>query len=211
MAQYTMNTAIDTVIPEDEDALLVSSFLSGNATAFDRIVYKYRDRIVNFCVRQVGSAPDGEDLAQDVFVKAYMNLPKFRNDAKLSTWLYRIAVNACKNHRRSWWRRLMQSRSYPGENAGDDSSERDPVNEIGDTSHMPSKDLERYRLAASLEKALQTLSAPARELVLLRDVQGLSYEEIGSVTGLARGTVKSRLSRARSSLQPQLRGIVDGQ
>ncbi len=206
-----MNTAIDTVTPEDEDALLVSSFLSGNATAFDRIVHKYRDRIVAFCVRQVRNAPDGEDLAQDVFVKAYKNLSKFRSDAKLSTWLYQIAVNACKNHRRSWWRRLMQSRPHLCENAGDDGSQRDPVNEIEDTRYIPSKDLERYRLAASLEKALQTLSAPARELVLLRDVQGLSYEEIAAITGLPGGTVKSRLSRARSSLQSQLRGIVHGQ
>ena len=202
-----MDTASETVFPENEDALLVSSFLSGNATAFDRIVYKYRDRIVAFCVRGVGSSPDGEDLAQDVFVKAYRNLPKFRNDAKLSTWLYQIAVNACKNHRRSWWRRLMQSRVRPKENPGG-GEQRDPVDAMEDTRHMPSKELERHRLAASLEKALQTLSGPARELVLLRDVQGLSYEEISSVTGHPQGTVKSKLSRARSALQSELRGTA---
>ncbi len=205
----TMNSASDTVLPENEDALLVSSFLSGNATAFDRIVYKYRDRVVAFCVRQVGSAPDGEDLAQDVFVKAYKNLSRFRNDAKLSTWLFQIAINACKNHRRSWWRRLMLSRARPKENAGD-GAEQDPIDALEDTRDMPSKELERHRMAASLEQALQTLSATARELVLLRDVQGLSYEEICAVTGHPRGTVKSKLSRARSALQSQLRGTAHG-
>ena len=191
----------------NDDLKLVELCRSGDRVAFDRLVLKYQHRVVGMCTRLLASRMDGEDAAQECFVKVYTNISRFAGESSFSTWLYRIAVNTCRNRHRSWWTRLRrQSTPLDTGQGRDDDDSRQPA-DIGDTRFTPVKDLERKRLAAALEKAVNELPLQQRELVVLRDIQGLSYEEIETVTGQAEGTVKSRLFRARSQLQQKLKDI----
>mgnify|MGYP006300594745 FL=1 len=190
-----------------EDRSLVAKAREGDRIAFDRLVIKYRDRVVGLCARLLCSPVEGEDAAQETFLKVYRNLDRFRGDAEFFTWLYRIALNTCRNRRRSWWNRLRRIAVRLDEPI---QTENGPQpRELGDTRMIPTKDLERKRLGAAIREGLTGLAAKHRELVVLRDVQGLSYEEIERLTGLSSGTVKSRLSRAREALSHKLKGIAD--
>jgi RNA polymerase sigma-70 factor (ECF subfamily) len=191
-----------------EDRALIERCRRGDRRAFDRLVLKYQRMIVALCVRLMGDAADGQDAAQETFVKAYRNLDGFKGEARFSTWLYQIALNTCRNLQRSWWSALR--RRFVRIDAAIESDEGGRLPQIGDTRLSPEKDLEAGRIAGAVRAGLAGLSPIHRELIVLRDIQGLSYEEIGAMTGLSEGTVKSRLSRGRESLQHSLRGIYDG-
>jgi RNA polymerase sigma-70 factor (ECF subfamily) len=191
----------------DDDIELIKSFCEGNKAAFNRLVLKYQDPIMNLCVRYLGNCTDGEDAAQETFVKIFKNLSKFKGDALFSTWLYRIALNTCKNYRRSWWSRLKQKAVNLDAPVETEDSEYTP--EIGDDRLSPERDLNRHRLADTIQAALATLLPKHKELIIMRDIQGMSYEEISRTLGISLGTVKSRLVRARSAMQEQLRGTVN--
>ena len=200
-------TQTDSFTNNDEDIALITSFLKGDRVSFDRLVLKYQDRILNLCVRTAGDYAEGEDAAQETFVKVYKNLNKFKGEALFSTWLYRIAVNTCKNRRRSWWNRMKRTAVRIDKPI--ETEEGEHTYEIGDTSLSPIKDLERLQIADSVKKALDTLTDKHKELIILRDIQGLSYEEIEAILGISIGTVKSRLSRARKAMQEKLRAIFN--
>ena len=192
----------------DDDEKLVELCRAGDRIAFDRLVLKYQHLVVGMCTRLVNSAQDGEDAAQECFVKVYRNLAGFGGESSFSTWLYRIAVNTCRNYHRSWWGRLSrQSVKLDAPRGRDDDDDDGPSTDLKDTRFVPVKDLERKRLGAAIESALGELPQQQREMVVLRDVQGLSYEEIGRITGQTEGTVKSRLFRARGVLQEKLKGV----
>jgi RNA polymerase sigma-70 factor, ECF subfamily len=194
--------------PHDEDEKLVELCRTGDRIAFDRLVLKYQHLVVGMCTRLVNSSQDGEDAAQECFVKVYRGIGKFSGDSSFSTWLYRIAVNTCRNYHRSWWGRLSrQSLKLDAPHRRDEDDDDGPSTELKDTRFVPMKDLERKRLGAAIELALNELPQQQREMVVLRDVQGLSYEEIGRITGQTEGTVKSRLFRARGVLQEKLKGV----
>jgi RNA polymerase sigma-70 factor (ECF subfamily) len=189
------------------DALLVESFRAGNRLAFDRLVLRHRDRITRLCAYLLGDRDEGEDAAQDSFVKAFRALPRFQADASFATWIYRIAVNSCRSRQRSWWGRLSRramrlDRPTKGEGDGE-------AIELGDTRHLPARDLQRHRTVQAIRRGLRKMPAHQRELVVLRDIQELSYEEIQKITGLAAGTVKSRIARARGALREHLKGKID--
>ncbi len=190
----------------DEDIALITNFLKGDRVSFDRLVLKYQDQILNLCVQTVGNYADGEDAAQETFVKVYKNLNKFKGEALFSTWLYRIAVNTCKNRRRSWWNRLKRTAVRLDKPI--ETEEGEHTYEIGDTSFSPIKELERLQIADCVKKALDTLPEKHKELIILRDIQELSYEEIETVLGISIGTVKSRLSRARIAMKEKLTRIM---
>ena len=191
----------------DDDEKLVELCRSGDRIAFDRLVVKYQHIVVGMCTRLTGSRGDGEDTAQECFVKVYRHIARFSGESTFSTWLYRIVINTCRNRHRSWWNRL--SRQSVAMNTGTDADQSggDRSIELGDTRFTPVKELERKRLGMAIERAIQELPRQQKEVVLLRDVQGLSYEEIERITGLAEGTVKSRLFRARNLLQQKLKGL----
>lgn len=206
-----MNSAVkvkqdDTYINNDEDIALITSFSKGDRASFDRLVLKYQDRIVNLCVRTIGNYAEGEDAAQETFMKVYKNLNKFKGEALFTTWLYRIAVNTSKNYRSSWWNRLK--RTAVNLDAPIETEEGERTYEIGDTSLSPVKDLERLQIADNVKMALDTLPEKHKELIILRDIEGLSYEEIENILGISMGTVKSRLSRARTAMQEKLTRIL---
>lgn len=176
------------------EGVLVSRLRRGDGAAFEELVRGYQDRIYDFCVRMLADQEEAFDLTQEIFLSAHQHLERFRADAKLSTWLFRIAKNHCLN-RIKYLRRRGRGRS----------EEYAEVNELSITQSVggpvrPDEVLAARRDRERVHRAIAELGDDQRVLVVLRDVEGLSYEEIMDVTELAEGTLKSRLHRARERL-----------
>ena len=190
----------------NRDFELIRSFQSGEKTAFDQLVIRHKDRIFNLCYRMLGDYNEANDYAQETFIKAFKSLKGFRFESSFSTWLYRIAVNNCKNRLSSLEKRYqgkmisIETPKYTGEN--------NPVLEIRDDSESPANGLERKEKAVLIQTAINSLPAEQKMVIILRDIEGRSYEEIAETTGLALGTVKSRLARGRMELKNKLRKIL---
>jgi RNA polymerase sigma-70 factor (ECF subfamily) len=170
--------------------------------SFEDLFAQYEHRIFNLIYRMVGDHEEAVDLTSDTFVQALKALPQFRRQSQPYTWLYRIAVNLCKNHFRKKAHRarffafsLDQSRTAEGE---------EEFIEIEDTSQEPGQRLEAGELQAEVEKAIAALPVDLRLAVILRDIQGLSYQEIAQALECTLEAVKSRLFRARAILRKQL-------
>jgi RNA polymerase sigma-70 factor, ECF subfamily len=191
----------------DEDLKLVELCRGGDRIAFDRLVMKYQHIVVGMCTRLTGSRADGEDTAQECFVKVYRHIARFSGESTFSTWLYRIVVNTCRNRHRSWGNRLSRQTSTLDKAPDSDDTTGDKGTTLRDTRFTPVKDLERKRLGLAIETAINQLPPKYKEVVVLRDLQELSYDEIETITGMNEGTVKSRLFRARSILQQKLKGL----
>ena len=189
-----------------EDALLVKAFQKGDKKAFDELVIKHKDRIFNLCYRFLGEYEEANDSAQEAFVKAYGSLNTFRLESAFSTWLYRIAVNTCKNKLGSAAYRAKR-KTVSLDNPGKNEDGPLPV-EIQNGTPSPLIRMEEKEKMALVQKALDTLPTEFKMVVTLRDVEGLSYEDIAEITGLHLGTVKSRIARARTELRNKLRGVL---
>lgn len=164
---------------------------AGEPRAFEELVIAYQHRVFGVAFRMLGNAAEGEDIAQEVFLRAHRALPEFRGEAKLSTWLYSIASRLCLTRLASGERRLVR--------AGDEGLLRLP-----DRAPGPEAALEQSELAGALQRALAELAEDRRIVVILRDLEGLSYEEIAAALHLELGTVRSRLHRARMDLKDKL-------
>ncbi len=175
----------------------------GEPDAFETLVRTYQDRLYDFCVRMLSDREEAYDLVQDVFVSAHQHLARFREDAKLSTWLYRIAKNHCIN-RLKYLNRRGRGRS---EEYGERNEEA--LAEALGSPPGPDAALESAREQARVQWAISRLEPDARMLVALRDIEGLAYEEIVDITELPLGTVKSRLHRAREKLAEWLERVEE--
>ena len=162
--------------------------------AFEQLVRANKDRIYDFCVRMLGDREEAYDVTQEIFVSVHLHLDKFREDAKLSTWMFRIAKNHCLNRLKYLKRR--------GRGRSDDYAEANElqINESVGSPIKPDEVLEASREREWVHRAIAELDEDQRMLVALRDIEGLSYEEIVEITELPEGTVKSRLHRAREKL-----------
>jgi RNA polymerase sigma-70 factor (ECF subfamily) len=190
----------------EEDADLVKAFQAGNKKAFDSLVLKYEKKVFNVCFRFLGDYEDANDTAQETFVRVYRSLDRFRFDAAFSTWLFRIAVNTCKNKLGSLASR-MRKKAVPLDRPKELENGR--VNpDIADSRADPENAFQRKERMGRIQAGINTLSGDQQTLVILRDVQGLSYEEIGAITGLGPGTLKSKLSRARWKLREKLKDLL---
>ena len=177
----------------DED--LVQLLQQGQREAFTTLVSKWQDRIFTFCYRQLGEQALAEEATQDVFVKVYTSIHNFRKESKFSTWLYRIATNHCINlNNRHHRRHRDHHQSF-------DEMHNQPAEE-----HTPLQQLERKDFEHQLQKALHQLPEEHRVLLILRDIQDCSYEEIAEITQLNVGTIKSRIHRGRHNLRQILTG-----
>ncbi len=186
------------------DSALIESFLAGDERAFDSLVNRYKNRVFNICFRMIGDYEEANDSAQETFIKVFRALKGFRFESSFSTWLYRIAVNTCKNKLSSLkyrFNRMMVRIDKPARD-GDASGSM----EIQSNAANPHNSVERRERELLIQRALDSLPKEQKMVVVLRDVEGLSYEEVERVTGLARGTVKSKLSRAREKLREKLKG-----
>lgn len=180
------------------------------AEEFDEFFQAYEQRIFNLVYRLVGDYEDATDLTSDTFVRALRAYDKFRGEAQPYTWLYRIALNLCKNYFRQQQHRsrvhafsldspVRQAQGGPAEHEGE------PVaRELEDRGQAPQERVEAKELEAQVTKCLLALRAEFRTLIVLRDVQGLSYQEIGRIIGCSEKAVKSRLFRARTQLREAL-------
>jgi RNA polymerase sigma-70 factor, ECF subfamily len=183
---------------DGEEREWIKAFQSGREEGFNRLVLRHKDRVFGLCLRLLaGNRDEAEDCAQEAFVKAFHGLAEFRLEAKFSTWMYRIAVNVCKNRQASQpYREAARHREL--EAADGDG---------GASSPSPAQMLEAKGRHERIEAAIARLPEDQRVLVVLRDVEGRAYEEIAEVTGLNPGTVKSRLNRGRLQLQEWLREL----
>jgi RNA polymerase sigma-70 factor, ECF subfamily len=176
--------------PADE-AQLVDRLRQGDPRAFEELVIAYQHRVFGVALRMLGSRAEAEEAAQEVFLRAHRAIADFRGDAKLSTWLYAIASRLCMNRLASGERRLLRE--------GEETLARIPSGHAS-----PADELERSERDAALHRAIAELSDERRMVVVLRDLEGLSYEEIASALDLELGTVRSRLHRARMDLKEKL-------
>ena len=177
----------------------------GNARAesFDELFERYERRIFNLIYRLVGDYEEATDLASETFVRALRSFDHFRGEAHPYTWLYRIAVNLCKNYfRRQGVRQRVQGPSLDERVARNGAGEIE--REIEDWSRAPQRAAERRELQQEVERAIARLSPDGRMVVILRDLHGLSYQEIADVVGVSAEVVKARLFRARAALREQL-------
>jgi RNA polymerase sigma-70 factor, ECF subfamily len=191
---------------QEDDYSLIRAFHSGEKAAFDVIVMRYKDRIFNLCLRFLGDYHEAEDTAQDVFVKTYSSLKTFRFESSFFTWLYRIAINTCKNKVNSLEYRYRKSDSRM--DIQEEAIELHQAEHIQDRQINPVSDLEKKEMMKTLQCAIDSLPSDQKSVVILCDIQGFSYEEITDITGFKLGTIKSRLSRARNALRGKLGDII---
>lgn len=200
-----MNEKKEDLQKEDND--LVKMFCDGDERSFNILVLKYRNKIISLCYRYLGNYDDANDMAQDVFVAVYKSIDKFRYGSKFSTWLYTITVNRCKNRLGSLMFRIKRKtfsidKSIVTENGSYNI-------EIEDNTLSPNVVLKRKEKIGLIQKAINSLKEEQKTVVILRDIEGLSYDEISQITGLNIGTVRSKLARARGKLQEKLRGVLE--
>jgi RNA polymerase sigma-70 factor (ECF subfamily) len=189
----------------DEDKALVEACVRGDREAFSKLVAKYQRKIYNLAFRFVGDNEEANDLAQEIFTAAYQNLSKFRGDAKFSTWLFQIASNRGKNRFKYLKRRgYFVSRGGTGNDDDKDSLHR----EVPDDSRSPEELLASKQMQRIVQDAIDELEPDHKEIVILRDIEGLSYEEIATILNLPEGTTKSRLHRARMVVKEKLKKVM---
>ena len=171
----------------------------GDRDAFDEIVRRYANKMVNLGYQLTGDRELAQDIAQETFFRAYRSASSYRTISKFSTWLYTIAINLCRNEIR---RRKFRMYSLE-EMAEREEDERVRI-DIADETRKPDREVERRELAGLVRRAIAGLPPNFRIALVLRDIQGLTYDEIGEILGLPEGTVKSRINRARHKLKELL-------
>ncbi len=195
-------------MPEGYEEELVERLKRRDEAAFTELIRLYEKRIFQLVLRMLGDRGEAEDVAQDVFLTVFKSIDSFRGDSKLSTWLYRIATNHCKNRIKYLDRRARGKKTEL-----DDLSEHDRVESasMSASAHVarPDQQAEANQMETIMRRAIGELDEEQRELVILRDVENLSYEEIQAITGLPEGTVKSRLHRARLALAKNVRAASE--
>ncbi len=191
----------------DPDSRLVERARAGDARAFEALVRRYERWVFTLALRMVGDRGEAEDVAQDVFLKAYTGLSGFRGSSRFSTWLYAIASHHCLNHLASRARRpVPESSLRPAGSDADDPP--GPVERLADEAPRADELLERQETARQVQEALLGLTDDHRLILVLREIQGLSYEEIAEAIGVEVGTVRSRLHRARMALKLRLLSVL---
>jgi RNA polymerase sigma-70 factor (ECF subfamily) len=188
------------------ERLLLRRLRERDEKAFQELVEKHQNQIFNLLYRMIGNRAEAEDLAQEVFITVFKSIDQFRGDSKLSTWLYRVAANHCKNRIKYLVRR--HDRGQVELDEGKDGGLDGPALGAPKPSPRPDLQLEGAEMEQVLQAAIADLDEEQRILVILRDVEELSYEEICAITDLPEGTVKSRLHRARMALRKRLQKHV---
>ena len=178
----------------EQEAAIVRKVLGGDANAFETLVLEYEKNVYNIALRMTGNNEDAADMTQEAFIKAYNSLQSFRGDSKFSVWLYRIVSNVCLDFLRSKNRRPTVSLSV------EDDDGEDAQLDVADESQSPELLLDRKLTRDSVRRGLDSLPPDYRQILLLREIQGLSYDEIAQALSLEVGTVKSRIFRARKRL-----------
>jgi RNA polymerase sigma-70 factor, ECF subfamily len=188
-----------------DDSAVVAAFLDGNKRAFDELVERYQNRLLNFVYRTTGDRERGEDLVQETFIRVYRHLHRFDQSKKFSTWIYTIASNLAKNELRNRSRNplvlfqtLMKNRE----------ADQRPL-EWEDNTYRPDDLFRKRHLKTMVDSAVEQLPEHHRTVFVLREMEGKTYEEIAEITDTNLGTVKSRLNRARNSFAKIIQPLLD--
>ena len=174
---------------------LVSRARAGDTAAFEQLMLDNQDRVYTLCLRMTGNREDALDLAQETFLNAWRGLSSFQGNSSFSTWVYRLASNACIDFLRK------RKRRQQGESPHSLDDEEAPLPEPADPRGSPEEELEQRELRRAVERGLQALPDHHRQVLVMRELSGMSYQEIGAVLDLDLGTVKSRIARARLALK----------
>jgi RNA polymerase sigma-70 factor (ECF subfamily) len=194
-------------VEDEEEARFVARLVARDETAFNELVLLFERRVLALTLRMLGRKADAEEVTQDVFVQVFRNIDAFRGDSKLSTWIFRVAVNLCKNRMK-----------YDARRGGRRHDDVDALGEVRDFEgavgvsvgavHRPDAVAEERQLVELVRTAIESLDPAHRQLLILRDVEDLSYEEVAEVTGLSLGTVKSRIHRGRIELREKVERLL---
>lgn len=179
----------------DEERRIIAQVCAGDTNAFEALVVAYQKQVYNLALRTVGNEEDAADMTQEVFLRAYWALGTFRGESKFSVWLYRLTTNVCIDFLRSRRRHPTVSLT-----ASEDDDEQPQFDLPSDERTSPEQQLTRSEMRRAVSRGLDSLPDDARKILILRELNGLSYAEIGKVLHLEAGTVKSRLFRARRKL-----------
>lgn len=178
---------------EVSEKKIIEKVLGGDANAFEELVLRYEKTVYNLALRMVGDRDDAFDMTQEAFIKAYGSLSSFRGDSKFSVWIYRITTNVCLDFLRSKSRKQQVSLTV-----SDD--DEDAQLDIPDPKADPEQQLIKKISMQSVEEGLKTLPDKQRQILVMRELGGMSYAEIGKALSIEEGTVKSRIFRARKRL-----------
>jgi RNA polymerase sigma-70 factor (ECF subfamily) len=193
--------------PDPDEQRFIERLVARDERAFNELVELYGDRVYRLMLRMLARTDEAEDMAQEVFVQVFKAIHQFRGDARLGTWIYRVAVNLCKNRSKYLSRRYSNA-----EDEIEPLAERAALTQAkGVTSGElsgPDQMVEGLEVEAIVRRCILELDADFREILVLRDVEDLSYEEIGEITSLPEGTVKSRLHRARGMLKEKVERLL---
>ena len=179
---------------------LVARAKAGDSDAFGQLLEENQDRVYSLALRMVNNPEDAADLAQDAFLSAWRNLESFQGEAAFSTWLYRLTTNLCID----FLRKEKRKRSAGTVLYLDDTEDEEASIDLPDYSADPHRQLEQTEVREQITDAMAALSPEHRKILSLREVSGLSYQEIADIVGVEEGTVKSRIARARNSLRKKL-------
>ncbi|HFE48928.1 MAG TPA: RNA polymerase sigma factor RpoE [Chromatiaceae bacterium] len=185
------------------DQALVERVQQGDKTAFDLLVRKYQQKVLNVIMRYVRDPDEAQDVAQEAFIKAYRALPRFRGDSAFYTWLYRIAINTAKNML------VSRGRRPPGSDVEVEVAEQlDSGTRLKDQS-TPESYIHEEEVMRTIKKAMDELPEDLRTAIMLRELEGMSYEEIAEAMSCPIGTVRSRIFRAREAIDKKLKPILN--
>lgn len=180
------------------DEELVTSFLEGDRAAFEELVNRYQPTVMNLAYRMLGNRADAADVCQEVFLLLLRKLRSFRGEAKFSTWLYRVAMNACHDHAR-------RSRRHVSLADSPDDEMPEMEQRLADEGiDSPESSMEREEMRRHVQEAIARLPFKFRQVIYLHDISGYDYKEVAEILGINLGTVKSRLNRARNRLASEL-------
>ena len=186
---------------DKQEKVLIKKSKKGDAQAFEELILSYQKKVLNLAYRMLGSVSDAEDAAQEIFIKVFRSLYSFNEKSAFSTWLYKVATNVCldilrKRKRQNGGAMISISRY----NSQDDEYELP----IEDGAPSPHEEAQKKEAMRALKSALDLLSEEQRAVIVMRDINGLSYEEIADIAGCSLGTVKSRINRSRLALRKLL-------
>ncbi|WEF33843.1 RNA polymerase sigma factor RpoE [Pseudoduganella chitinolytica] len=187
----------------ESDRLLVERVQAGERQAFDLLVSKYQRRLMRLVARIVRDPAEAEDIVQETFIKAFRALRHFRGDAAFYTWLYRIGINTAKNYL------VIQARRATGAVGPEESGEAGAAGEGPRDINTPESMLASKQIAQTVNAAMDALPVDLRTAILLREIEGMSYEEISAIMSCPIGTVRSRIFRAREVIAEKLRPLLD--
>lgn len=187
----------------DVDAQLVAKVQQGDKRAFDLLVLKYQRKIMRLLSRMVRDPSEVEDVAQEAFIKAYRALPQFRGESAFYTWLYRIAINTARN----WQVANARRPSTPNAIETEDGETFSQIDNLTDIS-TPESMMASRQIVDTVNSAINTLPEDLRTAIVLREIEGMSYEDIAQTMGCPIGTVRSRIYRAREAIAAQLRPVL---